>query len=176
VISGRPDGDAAHICFLMDLLLSRKEFEAIKKSCMTVRNSVFLLLFFTSLAGVLCTTGNPPIQESPLPSTYVPPGKQIYKEHCAACHGSDGRGNGPAARSLRKPPSDLTTLAKRHGGAFPEDYVTNVLRFGLGLSTHGSSEMPVWGPIFQELEHYNEAAVRQRIKNLCEYFESIQRN
>jgi mono/diheme cytochrome c family protein len=160
----------------MDLLLSRKEFEAIKKSCMTVRNSVFLLLFFTSLAGVLCTTGNPAIQESPLPSTYVPPGGQIYKEHCAACHGSNGRGNGPAARSLRKPPPDLTTLAKRHGGAFPEDYVTNVLRFGLGLSTHGSSEMPVWGPIFQELEHYNEAAVRQRIKNLCEYFESIQRN
>jgi len=46
--------------------------------------------------------------------------------------------------------------------------------FGPGLSVHGSSEMPVWGPIFQGVEHYNEAAVRQRIKNLCEYLESIQ--
>jgi mono/diheme cytochrome c family protein len=142
---------------------------------MIIRNSVLLLLFFTSLAGLAPTTAGP-AQESQLPPTYVPPGRQIYKEHCAACHGSDGRGNGPVARSLRKPPSDLTTLAKRHGGAFPEDYVTNVLRFGLGFSAHGSSEMPVWGPIFQDLEHYNEAAVRQRIKNLCEYLESIQRN
>ena len=33
-----------------------------------------------------------------------------------------------------------------HGGTFPEEYVSNVLRFGPGLSAHGSSEMPVWGP------------------------------
>src|SRR5207302_8032256 len=80
------------------------------------------------------------------------------------------------ARSLRKAPPDLTTLAKRHGGTFPEEYVTNVLRFGFRFSTHGSSEMPVWGPIFQYEEHYNEAAVRQRIKNLFEYLKSIQRD
>src|SRR5690349_2750726 len=143
---------------------------------MNVRNSVLLLLFFTFLAGLVRTTASPTLQESQLPPAYVPPGRQIYKEHCASCHGSYGRGNGPVARSLRKPPSDLTTLAKRHGGAFPEEYVANVLRFGLAFSAHGSSEMPVWGPIFQYLEHYNEAAVRQRIKNLCEYLESIQRN
>jgi mono/diheme cytochrome c family protein len=109
-----------------------------------------------------------------LPPTYVPPGKQMYKEYCAACHGSDGKGRGPAASSLRKPPADLTELAKRYGGNFPEEYVTNVLRFGPGFTAHGSSEMPVWGPIFQGLDNYNEAAVRQRIKNLCEFLESIQ--
>jgi mono/diheme cytochrome c family protein len=109
-----------------------------------------------------------------LPPAYVPPGRQMYKEYCAACHGSDGKGRGPVAASLRKRPPDLTTLAKRHGGNFPEEYVTHVLRFGPGFSAHGSSEMPVWGPIFQDLENYNEAAVRQRIKNLCEYLESIQ--
>jgi mono/diheme cytochrome c family protein len=109
-----------------------------------------------------------------LPPTYVPPGKQMYKEHCAACHGSDGKGRGPVASSLRRQPPDLTTLAKRHGGNFPEDYVTTVLRFGPGFSAHGSSEMPVWGPIFQYLDNYNEASVRQRIKNLCDYLKSIQ--
>ena len=143
---------------------------------MIVRNTVLLLLFFTSLAGLVRTTPGPAIQETQLPPAYVPPGRQIYKEYCAACHGSDGRGNGPVARSLRKPPPALTALAKRRGGAYPEEYVTNVLRFGLGFSSHGSSAMPVWGPIFQDLEHYNEAAVRQRIKNLCDYLESIQRN
>jgi len=82
------------------------------------------------------------IQESELPAVYVPLDRQIYKHYCAACHGSDGKGHGPVARSLRKPPPDLTTLAKRHGGMFPEEYVTNVLRFGFGFSAHGSSEMP----------------------------------
>jgi mono/diheme cytochrome c family protein len=143
---------------------------------MIVRNSILLLLFFIALPGLVRTAAGPAPQESQLPPAYVPPGRQIYKEHCAACHGSAGRGNGPVARSLRKSPSDLTTLATRHGGTFPEDYVTSVLRFGLGFSAHGSSEMPVWGPIFEDLERYNEAAVRQRIKNLCEYLESIQRN
>ncbi len=69
---------------------------------------------------------------------------------------------------------DLTTLSKRHDGKFPYEYVEAVLRFGPGLSAHGSSEMPIWGPIFQYLENYNEAAVRQRIKNLCDYIESLQ--
>ena len=109
-----------------------------------------------------------------LPPAYVPPGRQMYREYCAACHGSDGKGRGPVAASLRKPPPNLTTLARTHGGTFPDEYVSNVLRFGPGFSAHGSSDMPVWGPIFQYLENYNEAAVRQRIKNLCDYLESIQ--
>jgi hypothetical protein len=43
----------------------------------------------------------------------------------------------------------------------------------LGYSAHGSYEMPVWALILQYFENYNEAAVRQRIKNL-DYLESIQ--
>lgn len=120
------------------------------------------------------TTQNPGADETQLPPAYVPSGKQMYREYCAACHGSDGKGHGPAAPSLRTHPSDLTTLAKRRGGTFPVDYVTNVLQFGLGFSAHGSTEMPVWGPLFRYIENYNEAAVRQRIKNLCDFLESIQ--
>jgi hypothetical protein len=33
------------------------------------------------------------------------------------------------------------------------------------------NEMPVWELIFQYLDNYNEAAVRQRIKNLCDFIE-----
>jgi len=40
-----------------------------------------------------------------LPPAYVPPGSQMYKEYCAACHGSDGKGRGPVAASLRKTPA-----------------------------------------------------------------------
>jgi mono/diheme cytochrome c family protein len=113
-------------------------------------------------------------EKNQLPPTYVPSGKVMYKQYCAACHGANGKGHGPATPTLNVRVPDLTTLSKRHGGKFPFEYVESVLRFGPGFGAHGSSEMPVWGPIFQYLENYNEAAVRQRIRNLCEYLESIQ--
>ena len=141
---------------------------------MSVRIAVLLLLLSCLGAAGVPTMRRATDQESERPPAYVTPGRQLYKDYCAACHGSNGKGHGPVARSLREPPSDLTTLRERHGGTFPVSYVTDVLRFGLGFSAHGSSEMPVWGPIFQYQEHYSEAAVRQRIKNLCDYLESIQ--
>jgi mono/diheme cytochrome c family protein len=114
-------------------------------------------------------------QKSQFPPTYVPSGRTMFKQYCAACHGADGKGRGPASPALRKQVPDLTSLTKRHLGKFPYDYVVSVLRFGPGFSAHGSAEMPVWGPIFQYIENYNEAAVRQRITNLCDYIESIQK-
>lgn len=35
-------------------------------------------------------------------------GARLYAEHCAACHGAAGRGDGPAAAGLKVPPADLT--------------------------------------------------------------------
>jgi mono/diheme cytochrome c family protein len=141
---------------------------------MSFRIAVLLSIFSSLATGVIHTMRGAANHESQLPPVYLPPGRQLYKDYCAACHGSNGKGHGPVARSLREPPADLTTLAERHGGKFPEEYVTNVLRFGVDFSAHGSSEMPVWGPVFEYQEHYNQAAVRERIKNLCEYLESIQ--
>jgi mono/diheme cytochrome c family protein len=112
--------------------------------------------------------------KSQLPTAFVPSGKAMFKQYCASCHGRDAQGRGPATPTLNARVPDLTTLAKRHDGKFPSEYVESVLRFGPGFSAHGSSEMAVWGPIFQYLENYNEAAVRQRIRNLCDYLESLQ--
>ena len=101
-------------------------------------------------------------------------GKRVYMEHCAACHGTDGRGNGPAASALKAPPPDLTTLSQRHDGKYPADYVADVVRFGQPISAHGSSDMPVWGPIFAIAEHGNEMAIRQRIRNLVAFIATLQ--
>jgi putative copper export protein/mono/diheme cytochrome c family protein/peroxiredoxin len=35
-------------------------------------------------------------------------GLQLYSEHCAVCHGTEGYGDGPAAAGLRPRPADLT--------------------------------------------------------------------
>jgi hypothetical protein len=114
------------------------------------------------------------VHKSQFPRNYMPSGEEMYKDYCAVCHGADGKGRGPMAAYLTRQPSDLTVLAKNHGGAFPEEYVASVLRFGFALPPHGNSEMPIWGPIFQRLDGYNEAAVQQRIRRLCGYLESIQ--
>lgn len=141
---------------------------------MTTRYRILVVLLVLFAFAMMCSVGVPDVDKNQLPASYVPPGKQLYKNHCAACHGSEGKGDGPVASSLTKRPSDLTTLAMRNGGTFPTGYVANVLRFGSPPAAHGTSEMPVWGPIFLYIEHYNEAAVQQRIKNLCDFLASIQ--
>jgi mono/diheme cytochrome c family protein len=134
-----------------------------------------------------CAVGNALAQnvryDTEFPSTYMPSGRVLYNQYCASCHGADGKGKGPAASNLKTPPADLTKLTERHMGRFPYEYVSNVLRFGPGLivgspgyqsSTHGSSDMPMWGGIFMAINKNEERAVQQRIKNLCDYLASVQ--
>jgi mono/diheme cytochrome c family protein len=82
-------------------------------------------------------------------ATSPPPksGAGTYKEYCAVCHGKSGKGDGPAASALKVRPTDLTTLSRRHGGKYPDAYVVDVLRNGVWLNAHGTSEMPIWGPL-----------------------------
>ncbi len=35
-------------------------------------------------------------------------GAALYPQHCAVCHGVEGHGDGPAAKTLPMPPADLT--------------------------------------------------------------------
>jgi len=124
---------------------------------------------------IVCATGSPQTTQTEKSRAAIGgSGKQTYVHYCAACHGADARGDGPAAVVLRTAPPDLTTLAKRHAGKFPYDYVFDVLRFGTRLASHGSSDMPIWGPIFGSMENYDEIAVRKRIKDLSDYLASLQ--
>jgi hypothetical protein len=40
---------------------------------------------------------------------------------------------------------DLTTLAAANGAAFPFEHVYAAIDGRLGISVHGTREMPVWG-------------------------------
>jgi mono/diheme cytochrome c family protein len=132
-------------------------------------------ILLVALLLAVCSTGaraNPAQDQDQLPANYVPSGGQIYKQYCAACHGPDAKGNGPVKGVLRKPAPDLATLAKRHGGKFPYEYVVEILRFGPGVSSHGSGSMPMWGPLFEY--YYNKSSAEQRIQNVCDYLASLQ--
>lgn len=98
----------------------------------------------------------------------------LYARHCAVCHGDDLRGTGPIPPPYRKPP-DLTNLARRHDGKFPETYVAKVLRNGVTLPTHGPAEMPVWGSEFAAKDGIGKAEVEERIRKLVLYIKSAQK-
>jgi len=130
---------------------------------------ILLSVFYASAA-----SSEPSSEDQKLPSTYVPSGKVLYQLYCATCHGADAKGSGPLAMALKTPPPNLTLLAKRHNGKFPVDYVTRMLQFGTTSPSHGSSQMPAWGPIFQYFDKTSQEASRKRIENLRDYLASIQ--
>lgn len=105
--------------------------------------------------------------------TSSPSGAELYDVYCVACHGSDLKGSGPVPDPYRTPP-DLTTLSRRHGGKFPDGYVSAVLRNGVILPAHGPAEMPVWGEEFKARERLDAAQVTARIRGLTGYIKSRQ--
>jgi mono/diheme cytochrome c family protein len=44
------------------------------------------------------------IQHVPIKPTSPVSGKGMFTSYCAACHGAEGKGNGPAAEALKTPP------------------------------------------------------------------------
>ncbi len=104
-------------------------------------------------------------------------GKDLYLRYCASCHGAGGKGDGPVAGSLRRPPTDLTALARRAGGRFDEAALMASIDGRRAVAEHGSREMPVWGAVF-ETEHAGEPFQAYvgllETRALVDYLRSIQ--
>jgi len=110
------------------------------------------------------------------PPTRPVDGASIFRNYCAACHGLDGRGNGPVSKVLKREVPDLTRLSQGNDGAFPAIHVRTTIMFGADdlLPAQGSKEMPIWGPIFHEIE-FDQDLGNVRLENVTKYLESIQR-
>jgi len=116
----------------------------------------------------------PAVKHVPAPQTSASSGKQMFDSYCASCHGTSGKGDGPAAGSLKSAPADLTALSKKNGGKFPADRVTSILRGQATVTAHGNRDMPVWGPVLWSMSQGHEAELHQRVANLTRYLESLQ--
>jgi|SRR5579864_8488801 mono/diheme cytochrome c family protein len=115
------------------------------------------------------------IKHVPVKPTNAASGQEMFASYCAVCHGADGKGNGPAASALKAAPTDLTALSTKNGGKYPSMHISSVLRGDADLPAHGSKDMPVWGPLFRQMSQGHDAEVQQRIANLNQYVESIQK-
>lgn len=116
------------------------------------------------------------IKHEPAPYTSPTKGVEMYAVYCAPCHGVTGKGDGPAAYSLKTPPKDLTKLAANNNGKFPEAAVFNAIRGDTNAppQAHGSKDMPVWGKVFKSISREDTDA-NLRLVNLVMYLKTLQK-
>ena len=112
------------------------------------------------------------IKRVPVTDAATLDGQQLFGHYCAVCHGNDAKGTGPAADALKKGPADLTQIARKSGGTFPEVHVMRVIKGDDTVGAHGSRDMPIWGELFTSLKGKETAELR--VNALMRYLEKIQ--
>jgi len=101
-------------------------------------------------------------------------GADIYRAHCATCHGLAGKGDGPVAPALNATMPDLSTITQRSGGVFPVERVRKIISGDELILGHGSREMPIWGSIFHQIQQDRDFG-EIRLQNITDYLKSIQK-
>ncbi len=84
-------------------------------------------------------------------ATSIARGATLYPDHCASCHGAQGRGDGPMAAGLPDPPANLTA---GHLWAHDDGELFWWLSDGI-RSPEGAQVMPAFGGVLSEEERWN---------------------
>ena len=94
------------------------------------------------------STAIPPVpaewagKTNPLGADAAAAGEEIFKTHCASCHGPVGHGDGPAGESLDPKPRNLAVFASRVG----DDY----LYWRINTGVDGTAMVPWKGILTDE--------------------------
>ena len=99
-------------------------------------------------------------------------GKTLFHEYCAVCHGDDGKGGGPAASALKQSPGDLTQIAHKNGGKYPDTLILRIIQGEESVTAHGTQAMPMWGTIFNNMG--DPSVAQLRVHALESYIEKMQ--
>lgn len=133
------------------------------------------------LASVLATgalaLATPAGSQGSAETTVADVGRGVFEQYCSSCHGVGGKGDGSFAKYLKAPPPDLTQIAKRNGGSFPDTKIADMIDGRSPFPGHGTSGMPVWGERFGDVvpgSPAKEASVRHEVILLVAYLRSIQ--
>jgi mono/diheme cytochrome c family protein len=95
-----------------------------------------------------------------------PSGAALYQRYCASCHGANGLGDGPAAGAMAPPPSNLAAGRR----SVPD--LMQVIDGRRSVRAHGTSAMPVWGEVFEQM-HLDDAHAKRiallQVEALADY-------
>lgn len=135
---------------------------------------ILLLASAMAVVTALAPAQQPEVKHVPVKPTSAASGEQMFNSYCAACHGKDGKGGGPAAAALKTAPADLTALAQKNGGKYPSNHVSAAIQGDASIPAHGSKDMPIWGRVFWNMSQGHASEVQLRTTNLNKYIESLQ--
>ena len=123
----------------------------------------------TAAASAALVIGIAPITAKALniPTEVTEDGKNTYKKYCSACHGEEGKGDGPVARSMLPKPRDFTRGAYKFrttpSGSLPTDEdMYRTISYGVPNST-----MIPWDILTEQ----QRASVIPVLKSFSEAFE-----
>jgi mono/diheme cytochrome c family protein len=151
----------------------RMEILIVDASCDdSIRSNQVKRLLTTSIGlGIALILAAPALADvASTPSNQVEIGETTYRTYCALCHGIGGA-PGMFSEALNKAAPNLTEIAKRNGGQFPDVKVEQIIRDG-GISGHGTMRLLSWERYFRT--DTSEEQVDQVIHDLIEYLKNHQ--
>jgi mono/diheme cytochrome c family protein len=109
-------------------------------------------------------------------------GQEEFRNHCAACHGLEGRGDGPIGQILKNPAPNLAQISERNGGKYPVEKVYQTIEGSAVVAAHGTRDMPLWGnryrtmtkPVTPDQMSAADDLAQQRILSLVYYIGTLQ--
>ncbi len=106
----------------------------------------------------------------------VAEGHRYFIQYCASCHGQDGLGDGPVAKSLSRQPANLRKLGDQYGMPLPAHQIAELIDGRDTIRAHGTRDMPVWGERLYEVGQgeKGETGVGQVIAKIMVYLNTIQ--
>ena len=136
-----------------------------------IRHVLVVVAALAVSAGTAVAQPPPRVEKGAIKPTPASDAKKMFDTYCAVCHGQGGKGDGPAAKSLAKAPADLTRIAARNNGAFPDVKVKRYIEGLDEVAAHGTRDMPMWGDLFRSL---NRDTAEIRVQALASYLKSMQ--
>jgi mono/diheme cytochrome c family protein len=106
----------------------------------------------------------------------VAEGHRYFIQYCASCHGQDGLGDGPVAKSLLRQPANLRTLGDKYGMPLPAHRIAELIDGRDTIRAHGTRDMPVWGERLYEVGQgqKGETGIGDVIAKIIAYLGTIQ--
>ena len=110
-----------------------------------MKNFIRATVFMTLLA-----VSTPEVSANP-PPAYE--GRRLFVSYCQLCHGVDGKGDGPLAKTMKISPADLSTTVRSRSDTILTKIITGEGRQTItGRDRHNilSEAMPEWKDVFDE--------------------------